>query len=109
MDYETLMNPENLFASFDEFKRGKRKKEDVMNFERNLEDNIFELHRELAEKTYRHSAYETFNIWDPKYRTISKACVKDRVVHHALFNCLYELFDKTFIRSQATTPISLGT
>lgn len=109
MDYKTLIHPENLFASFDEFKRGKRKKEDVMNYERNLEDNIFELHRELSEKTYRHSTYETFNIWDPKHRNISKACVKDRVVHHALFNCLYALFDQTFIFHAYSSRVGKGT
>lgn len=109
MDYKALINPENLFASFDEFKRGKRKKEDVMNFERNLEENIFKLHHELKEKIYSHSSYEIFNIWDPKYRTISKACVKDRVVHHMLFNYLYELFDKTFIFHAYSSRVGKGT
>jgi RNA-directed DNA polymerase len=109
MNYDALISPENLFASFDEFKRGKRKKEDVMNFERNLEENIFDLHLELFQKTYGHSAYETFNIWDPKYRTISKACVKDRVVHHMLFNYLYEVFDKTFIFHAYSSRVGKGT
>jgi len=97
MDYRDLICPENLFNAWDEFKRGKRKKPDVMQFEQNLETNIFDLHRELTLKTYCHGSYSVFNIWDPKYRTISKASVKDRVVHHMLFNYLYEVFDRQFI------------
>ncbi|TSC67418.1 MAG: hypothetical protein CEO19_227 [Parcubacteria group bacterium Gr01-1014_73] len=36
-------------AAWREFRRGKRKKKDVAAFKLNLEDNIFELHRKLAE------------------------------------------------------------
>ncbi len=109
MDYKTLVSPENLFSAFDEFKRGKRKKKDVMLFERNLEENIFELSVELLSKTYSHGPYSTFYIWDPKFRIINKAGVRDRVVHHVLFQYLYGLFDKTFIHHSYSSRISKGT
>lgn len=53
-----------------------------MEFERYLEDNIFKLHDELVNQTYRHNPYVKFHIYDPKYRIIHKAIVKDRLVHH---------------------------
>lgn len=103
------MGPENLFIAFDEFKRGKRKKEDVMCFEKNLEENIFELSEELISKAYLHGSYVNFAIYDPKYRTISKAKVRDRVVHHVLFNYLYGIFDKTFIFHSYSSRLGKGT
>lgn len=109
MNYRDLICPENLFNAWDEFKCGKRKKPDVMQFERNLETNIFNLHQELADKTYCHGSYSVFNIWDPKYRTISKASVKDRVVHHMLFNYLYEVFDRQFLYHSYSSRYGKGT
>ena len=88
---------DNLFESWKEFRKGKRKKPDVQIFERNLEDNIFKLCKELENKTYHHSNYTSFYIIDPKVRHIHKAYVHDRIVHHAVYRVLYPIFDKTFI------------
>lgn len=109
MKYADLVSPENLFVAFDEFKRGKRKKEDVMCFEKNLEENIFELSEQLISKTYSHGSYTNFTICDPKYRIISKASVRDRVVHHLLFGYLYAVFDKTFIFHSYSSRLGKGT
>lgn len=95
--YSQIASKENLFQSWREFRRGKRKKIDVQNFERNLEDNLFLLHLELKNKTYRHFHYTSFYITDPKVRHIHKAEVRDRIVHHAIYRILYPLFDKSFI------------
>ncbi len=59
--------------------------------------NIIALHKELVEKKYRHSLYEAFNISDPKPRSIHKAKVRDRLLHHSLYRELYPFFNKTFI------------
>ncbi len=83
--------------AWDEFKKGKRSKPDVMQFEYNLEPNIFKLYQELKNKTYQHSPYYSFYVKDPKIRHIHKACVRDRVLHHAIFRILYPTFDRHFI------------
>lgn len=62
-----------------------------------MEDNLFKLHHELKNKTYRHSKYTSFYITDPKLRHIHKAIVRDRIVHHAIYRVLYPTFDKSFI------------
>jgi retron-type reverse transcriptase len=87
----------NLFESWEEFKKGKRKKLDVSEFEKNLEDEIFRLHRDLKTKAYQHSNYTSFYITDPKLRHIHKAIVRDRIVHHSIYRVLYPIFDKAFI------------
>lgn len=83
--------------AWQEFKKGKAKRQDVQQFAFNLEDNIFNLHQELKNKTYFHGSYQSFYIQDPKIRHIHKACVKDRVVHQALFRILYHYCDQKFI------------
>ena len=95
--------------AWQKFQLGKRNKPDVLQFGYNLEDNIFRLRQELKTETYQHSNYTSFYIEDPKLRHIHKACVKDRVLHHAVFRILYPIFDKTFIFDSYSCRIKKGT
>src|SRR3989344_2981846 len=107
--FAEIISLANLFLAWQEFKQGKTKKLDVRQFEFNLEDNLFELHSELVLKTYRHSDYTAFYITDPKLRHIHKACVRDRVLHHAVFRILYPIFDKVFIFDSYSCRVGKGT
>jgi len=95
--FEKIVDPCNLFSAWDEFKIGKLKKMDVLEFELRLEENIFKLYRDLKYHNYRHGVYHSFYITDPKLREIHKATVRDRVLHHAIFRILYPIFEPTFI------------
>ena len=94
--------------AWQEFKRGKAKKLDIQQFGFNLEDNIFALHQELKNKTYTHSSYQAFYVQDPKLRHIHKACIKDRIVHQALFRVLYHFFDNKFIFDSYSCRLGKG-
>lgn len=107
--YQQVISLEHLFQAWDEFKNGKRKKLDVKIFERNLEDNIFLLHDELKANTYNHSPYIAFNIYDPKFRHIHKAEVRDRIVHHAIVSVVEPIFDKNFIYDSYSCRTGKGT
>lgn len=107
--YEDIIATLNIFQAWEEFVKGKKKKEDVQGFNRNLEDNLFELHRKLKNQTYRHGTYQDFYVSDPKRRHIHKANVSDRIVHHLLYKYLYELFDKTFIYNSYSCRLGKGT
>ena len=95
--YNHIISHENLLAAWKEFLRGKHSRQDVQEFELYLMRNVIALHDELATKTYKHSAYEEFRISDPKPRLIHKAKVRDRLLHHALYQKLYPFFDRIFI------------
>ncbi len=88
---------------------GKRKRKDVAKFSLHLIDNIFTLHHELSEKSYRHGSYHAFRINDPKPRDIHKAEVRDRLIHHAVYRILYPYFDKKFIFDSYSCRIDKGT
>ena len=108
-DYHSMIAPENLFDAWSEFRRGKRGRLDVQQFERHLEDNLFSIHRSLQRRTYRHGPYRAFYVQDPKQRHIHKASVTDRIVHHLLYNYLYKLFDKSFIYDSYSCRLDKGT
>lgn len=107
--FEQTISTENLFRAWKEFRRGKASKRDVMRFEYQLEQNIFELHRDLKSRKYSHGPYQGFYITDPKQRHIHKALVRDRVLHHAIYNKLYHLFNPTFIATSFSCRIGKGT
>ena len=107
--YEDMISLENLLLAWKEFITGKKKRKDVQEFERYLMDNLISLHNELAAKTYSHSSYEAFNINDPKPRSIHKASVRDRLLHHAIYRVLYPFFDRTFVSDSFSCRIGKGT
>lgn len=87
----------NLCQAWQEFARGKKHKRDVVAFSLNLSQEIYNLHHELVNQTYRHGSYAAFSINDPKPRSIHKASVRDRLLHHAIYRVLYPYFDRKFI------------
>ncbi|MBI3231626.1 MAG: group II intron reverse transcriptase domain-containing protein [Candidatus Doudnabacteria bacterium] len=107
--YQEIISLENLFAAWQEFLPGKRKKKDVQEFGLRLADNILQLQGELANFSYVHGSYKAFNISDPKPRNIHKASVRDRVLHHAIYRQLYPFFNKTFIADSYSCRNGKGT
>lgn len=107
--FEKMVSIENLFRCWDQFKRGKRKRKDVQAFEIYLEDNIFGLHDDLQTFQYVHSSYSQFYITNPKQRHISKAIVRDRLLHQVVYDTLVKFFDRTFIFHSLSCRIGKGT
>lgn len=107
--FQQIISPENLFLSWEEFVKDKRKKKDVLEFEWNLEERILEFHRDLKYHTYKHDVYTGFIVTDPKQRHIHKAIVRDRVVHHAIYRVLYPIFDRSFIYDSYSCCLGKGT
>ena len=107
--YEDIISVENLLEAWKEFLTGKKSRIDVQEFQRHLMSNIFLLYRELKAKIYKHSDYKAFNISDPKPRSIHKAKVRDRLLHHAIYRVLYPFFDKKFISDSFSCRVDKGT
>jgi retron-type reverse transcriptase len=107
--FEKMTSLVHIFECWDDFSRGKRKRKDIQYFERNLEDNIFQLQHDLATYQYTHDVYEHFYVSDPKQRRISKASVKDRLVHQIVYHVLNTIFDSKFIFHSLSSRIGKGT
>lgn len=96
-DFYDVICINNLYSAWKEFSKGKRSKEDVANFELNLENNLFKLHEDLISNLWQPDSYVSFFVQDPKVRKIHKASVRDRVLYQALCRSLYQVFDSSFI------------
>lgn len=107
--YKDIITTANLLLAWEEFLIGKRGRYDVAVFQSYLMDNIFDLQRDLLNKTYYHGAYQAFNISDPKPRNIHKAIVRDRLLHHLLYRETSQYFDKRFIGDSYSCRLNKGT
>ena len=107
--FEEIFSLKNLFLAWQDFKKGKKNKKDVAEFSMKLVHNLTLLHQEIISGVYKHQGYIHFKINDPKPRDIHKASVRDRVVHHALYNALYPYFDAKFIFDSYSCRLNKGT
>lgn len=108
-EYEDIISVENILKAWEEFLKGKRNKLDVQEFSLHLMGNIFNLHYNLINHTYKHGGYQWFKINDPKPRIIHKASVRDRLLHHAVYRKLYPFFDRKFISDSYSCRNKKGT
>ncbi|MEK7637198.1 MAG: reverse transcriptase/maturase family protein [Patescibacteria group bacterium] len=68
-----------------------------------------QLSKELKSGTYRHDEYNRFYVRDPKFRSIHKATVRDRIVHQAIYSALCPLFDRQFFFDSYSCRLGKGT
>ncbi len=87
----------DLFQAYYDARRYKRNTMSALNFEINLEHNIFELYKEIKNGTYQISPSLAFIIFDPVQREIIASPFRNRVVHHLVFNYINPILEKLFI------------
>jgi len=107
--YHEICSFENLLLAAKKAQRGKKQRSDVARFNFHLESELFRLHEELRNQSYRPGLYHQFYIYEPKPRIISAAPYRDRVVHHALCNIIEPLFEKSFICDSYACRVGKGT
>ncbi len=107
--FEEIISLPNIFCAWREFQKDKRNRDDVKEFSVDAEESMFTLHYDLTCGRYRHGPYEAFWVCDPKRRLIHKACVRDRLLHHAIFRVLYPIFNKKWIYDSYSSREFKGT
>ena len=100
---------QNIYKAARQAQRGKRFRDNVLEFNYNLESELITIQSELIEKTYLPGDYHTFQIVEPKKRMISAAPYRDRVVHHSLCNVIVPIFERTFISDSYANRLGFGT
>ncbi|EAZ89367.1 RNA-directed DNA polymerase [Crocosphaera chwakensis] len=107
--WQKIIPFENLYSAAKKAQKGKRYRDNVLDFNYNLATELFKIQQELTNKTYQPGQYRTFHLRDPKSRLISAAPYRDRVVHHALCNIIVPIFEKTFICDSYANREGYGT
>ena len=87
----------NIWRCWNLFRKGKSKTKELRTFEYTLEENLFQLHKDLNRGVYKHGQYCQFTGFENKKRDIVVAPIRDRVVHRMIYEYLVPIFDKTFI------------
>ncbi|MBD2312029.1 RNA-directed DNA polymerase [Desertifilum sp. FACHB-1129] len=106
--YPQITEFSNFLLAARKAQKGKRFRENVLAFNYNLEGELNTLQSELTHKTYQPGTYRTFEIKEPKLRTVSAAPYRDRVVHHALCNIIVPLIEPSFTSSSYANRVGYG-
>jgi len=107
--YQDTFTRDALLTAFHAAARNKHGKRACFNFERRLAFNLESLYCELRECTYRPKPYYTFEVFEPKRRTIYAPAFRDLVVQHAIYAIANPIFDRTFIDQSFACRKGMGT
>lgn len=83
-DYDKICDFQNLYKAHLRARQGKRNKQEVIQFEMKLAENLTKISSALKNRTYRMKGYYHFTIYEPKKREIYAAHYQDRVVLHCI-------------------------
>jgi len=107
--YSKLCSYDNLFLAYRKARKGKSKKDSVKEFDKDLEENLRLLQKELKTFSYNPLPLKRFIVRDPKTRIIHASAFRDRIVHHALINLLEPIYEKIFIYDSYASRKKKGT
>jgi len=94
---DAMCSPENFMLAYRSAIKGKRRRLEVLLFNRNLEANLEKLRQEVIDGTYRVGPYHQFYVTVPKTRLVMALEFRDRIVQWALYRQLNPYIDKRFI------------
>lgn len=98
-----------LYYSYLEARKGgKRTTHDEHLFEVNTFKNLLVLEKCISSKAYRPSRSAAHIIKNPVIREIFAAPFRDRIVHHLIFNGVYEWWDNHFIYDSYSCRLDKG-
>ncbi|WP_290597024.1 reverse transcriptase/maturase family protein [Archaeoglobus sp. JdFR-39] len=95
--FEIVCSFEHLLRSFYLCRKGKTYRIYALEFEANLEENLFELQEELRTGMWEPQGYTTFYVYDPKKRLINAPTFRDRIVHRAVHDVIEPIWERIFI------------
>ncbi len=100
---------EKLFCAYYDCRKSKRGTIQAIDFEFELEKNIYELYEEILNGTYTIGKSICFVVTEPKPREIWAGAFRDRVVHHLIYNAIKDRFIKRFTKDTYSCIPGRGT
>ncbi len=107
--YPKIYSYNNLLLAYKKAKKRKSSKKYVIDFQKDKQNNLLKIKKELENQTYKPSKLTKIIIRDPKTRTINKSQFKDRIVHHTIVNILEPIYEKVFINDNYANRKNKGT
>lgn len=107
--YEQVYDFDSLYEAYRKARRGKRYRQEVLEFTNRLEENLTILQNELIWHTYRQSPYREFYVREPKRRLIMALPFRDRVVQWSIYQALSPILERRYIRDSYACRPGKGT
>ncbi|MDD3262529.1 MAG: RNA-directed DNA polymerase [Candidatus Absconditabacteria bacterium] len=99
----------DIFKAYYDARCNKRNTISQLEFELNFEHSLFQLYDELSTGTYTIGQSICFIICDPVKREVFASSFRDRIVHHLIYNYIYNFFDRHFIHDSYSCRLNKGT
>lgn len=98
--FDKIVTLDNLYLADKKARRNKSQRKEIIEFDKNKDQLLVQLQKQLIEGKYITSPYHTFIIREPKERLIFKLpYYPDRIVHHAIMNILEPIWCSIFINN----------
>jgi len=107
--FDDFVSFSNLWLAWRKAYKGSHMAYSTKEFYFNAEKEVLRLQEQLISGIYHPEGFHTFQIYDPKERTISVAPFRDRVVHHAIVNILEPVYERCFDDHSYATRKGKGT
>jgi hypothetical protein len=104
--WKRIIDLDNITRAYKKARKAKTWQRTIKEFEKNTEENLKRIHRQLKEQTFTTSEYRIKKVYEPKERDIYILPFDpDRIVQHALVNVLGPIWDNLMIKdSYACRP-----
>lgn len=109
MDKEASLTIDAVFDAYFDCRKSKRNSINQLRFEAELEHNLVDLYDDLASGNYQIGRSITFIITHPKIREVWASDFRDRVVHHVIYNAIFDRFYRRFVRDNYACIPGRGT
>ncbi len=88
---------QNAYNTYKKCRKNKTNTINVLKFEQNLLDNLWQLTEDLQSRRYTVGKSICFLTHSPKLREVFAADFRDRIVHHLFVEAIEEFYEKRFI------------
>ncbi|MBO6304698.1 MAG: group II intron reverse transcriptase domain-containing protein [Selenomonadaceae bacterium] len=96
--FDIIVEPENLYAAFENAREGRHFKNEIMETAARIEEKLKDLRFDLLVGKWNPGGYHQFECQtEVKRRIINAPVFIDRIVHHAIVQVVMPLFEKKFI------------
>ena len=100
---------DKLYIAYKEARKGKRRTINEQTFEVNVDKNLMILKTDLLNQAFTPSRGTAHIIHKPVIREIFAAPFRDRVVHHYIYDSVYDYLDNRFIYDSYSCRVGKGT
>ena len=98
-----------LFCAYYDCRKHKRNTMQAIDFEFDLEKNIYELYEEILNNEYEIGKSICFIVTEPKPREVWAGAFRDRIVHHLIYSAIKDRFICRFINDTYSCIPGRGT